>query len=99
MYRATTPTHIFDIGTEASALSKILITYKQNGSVILEKDKDAVECDGNLVKVKLTQEETNLFQCNKNADVQIRIKTEDGTVMASSVMNIYVNEILNEEVL
>ena len=99
MFRATTPTHTFDIGTDAASLSKILLTYQQGGETILEKDKTELTCDGTVISYKLTQEETKLFKANRTVSVQIRFMTAEGTVIASDIMAIPVNRVLNDEVL
>ena len=69
MIRATTPKHsfTFDVNPEET-FSEILITYAQNGKIVLEKHKsdltfEACDCFGGkpvyTAFVKLTQEEKN----------------------------------------
>ena len=111
MIRATTPKHIFtfDVDPEET-FSEILITYAQNGKIVLEKHKSDLmfeTCDcfgGKLVYrafVKLTQEETKLFTANPKGvvSVQVRALTEDGDAIASDVDQISVQNVLNDEVL
>ena len=40
MIRATTPKHVFAFETDPSEFSRILVTYGQDGYIILEKDQD-----------------------------------------------------------
>ena len=45
MIRATTPKHVFLFDADPSVYSKILITYQQNGAIVLEKTKDDLTFD------------------------------------------------------
>jgi len=111
MTRATTPTHRFYFDTDPSLYEKILITYAQNYRIVLEKTKDDFvisEIDNPSTGQKpfearytLTQEETNMFSANREDDVQIqvRVKTTAGEVLASTIKNVKVYEVLNDEVL
>ena len=111
MIRATTPTHrfFFDEDPEES-FSKILITYAQNGQVVLEKresDLTFEQCEDfggktvYIASLKLTQEETNLFAANPKGMVKIQIRaiTPDGEAVASDISSLSVENVLNDEVL
>ena len=111
MIRATTPKHMFtfDVNPEET-FSEILITYAQNGKIVLEKHKSDLsfeKCDcfgGKAVYtavVRLTQEETNMFAANPKGivSVQVRALTEDGDALASDIEQISVQNVLNDEVL
>ena len=99
MFRATTPTHTFDLGTDCSALEKIVVTYQQNGETVLEKEKDDLTLNGNIASVTLTQEEANKFLAYSKVFIQVRIKTTDGSVIASEIMEMKVADVLNAEVI
>lgn len=99
MIRATTPEHSFNLNTDASELSKIQITYTQDGVTKLTKTKSDLTIDGTWVSLTLTQEETKLFKADDDIELQIRYKTESGKVMASKVVYISVERVLNDEVL
>ena len=72
MIRATTPKHIFAFENDPSEFSRILVTYSQNGQIVLEKTQDdmtfGVETDektGDEIYVawyRLSQEETLRFK-------------------------------------
>lgn len=111
MIRATTPKHIFtfDVDPEET-FSEILITYAQNGKIILEKHKsdlsfETCDCFGGksvyTAFVKLTQEETKLFTANPKGiiSIQVRAITSDGDAVASNIEQISVQNVLNDEVL
>lgn len=107
MIRATTPLHefVFDVDPEA-AFEKILISYAQNGAVILEKEKDDLAfsqgTDGKYVaSVRLTQEETRLFsgKYQSPVTVQVRALTYLGEALASEKTTISIENVLNDEVM
>lgn len=98
MRRLTTPTHTFTLPINADLVDKFLLTYTQDGKIILEKNRDDMSVNGNVWSVKLTQEETKLF-AEDVARAQIRILTTGGDALASDKMRFYVDGVFNEEVL
>ena len=111
LYRATTPRHtfVFDIDPEEN-FKTILVSYEQDEAILLEKDKSdmvfATEQDdkGNISytgTVTLTQEEANLFLADpkKPVNLQVRVVTTGGAVLASDVYAMEVKRVLNDEVL
>ena len=101
MFRATTPTHTFTLPIDTSRLSKILITYAQNGNIVLEKTEADCTLEGCNVSLTLTQEETLLFTTEDDAriSIQIRVLTADGKAYASEIEKEFARNCLNEEVL
>ncbi len=105
--RATTPTHYFTIESDPGLFKRILITYMQNGEIVLEKEKDDISVteeteDEKTVYVlsyRLTQEETRRFSMDFPVFVQIRALTFDGAAPASNIVKIDVETVLNDEVL
>ena len=98
MKRASTPLHKLRIPFDASEIDKLKMTYTQNDKVVLEKGKEDFTVEGNVWLIRLTQEETNLFKADK-AQVQIRIKFTDGTVLPSEIFTLRVGPVLNDEVM
>lgn len=99
MIRGTTPTHIFNLPFAASTISKLRLTYAQNGDTVLEKTETDCTFDGNTVSVKLSQEESLLFEEQYKVELQLKALTTDGETMATAIKAISVGRILNEEVL
>lgn len=105
--RATTPTHYFTIETDPSQFKRLLITYKQGGNIVLEKEKGDIHVEEQTVdeetvyvlSYRLTQEETKLFDMNAPVYIQIRALTFDGAAPASDIVRIDVEDVLNDEVL
>lgn len=101
MIRGTTPTHTFTLpSTYANtSFSSLYITFKQGETVVEKKISDAgVTKSGSLIIVKLTQTETLKFSANSLdfVRVQLRGKTNDGTVIASKIISISVEDALKE---
>ncbi len=99
MYRASTPTHVFEIPFDASILSNALITYTQCGNVVLEKRLADCVVEGNKLIVRLTQKETNKFKCNRIVEIQLRVLSAAGEALVSDIFNEPCGRVLNDEVL
>lgn len=104
MYRVTTPTYTFTLPIQTSACKEILITLKQS-SIELEKHyenstlPDGMTLNGKDVYIHLTQEETKAFNTDHVVKAQVRVLTNDNEAFASQMINVYVNDVLNEEIL
>lgn len=99
MIRGTTPTHNFRLPFSAEMVSKFKVIYAQDDSVILTKENETCECDGNVIKVRLTQEETLKFDCKKAVQIQIRVLTLGGDALASNIKLVDVDKCLESEVI
>jgi hypothetical protein len=97
MIRGTTPTHLFNIPFDTTAVDKVKITYSQNGKEVLAK-KDC-KLDGKTISVTLTQDDTFLFDHNKDVEIQIRVLTLGGDVLANVPIKVGVSKCLDDEVL
>lgn len=99
MRRATTPTHEYELDIDTSIISQIRITYSQDGNIILTKNENDVEFVGNVAKVRLNQEETNLFGSDKIVEIQVRVLTLGNDAPASDIMRVPCERVLDDEVL
>ena len=99
MIQGTTPTHIFRLPIDTGTIRQLRITYSQNDSVVLEATEADVTLDGSEIRYRLTQEATLKFNPGSRVELQLKVLTEDGNVMASKVMQLSVSKILNTEVL
>ena len=104
MTRGTTPTHTFTLpdNLKTATLSALYITYAQRGKTVLEKTLSDVMINNGVITCTLTQADTLKFEvldqhcgCDKVA-IQVRMKTSDGTAMASDIMRISVQDILKD---
>jgi archaellum component FlaF (FlaF/FlaG flagellin family) len=101
MIRATTPTHTFTIDAnnlDLSTAQNIRLTYVQNGTTILEKNKNDVSIDGNTLTYVLTQEDTLAFNAAIPVEIQVTIKTSEGVVLKTGIVTIRADRALNTEV-
>ena len=95
----TTPTHVFTLPFEKDLLDDLRINYIQNKEKVLTKKKQDVEISGNDINLTLTQEETLLFKEGINVFVQVKIKTTEGLVLNSDIIEIRVDKSLDKEVI
>ena len=100
MERGTTPTHRFVGETDLTGASVLYLSYAQDGKILLEKTIDDVdisyengEC---VVKVRLTQKETLLFDEHRMVMIQIRVAFPDGTALASNIIKTSTTSLLKE---
>lgn len=99
MIRGTTPTHIFTLPFDAGQISQLRLTYSQDGTTVFEKNKTEVNLAGTQLEYTLTQTESLAFTEQKPVEIQLKIKTIDGVVVASKIMRTNASAVLNEEVL
>lgn len=100
MRRGTTPTHIFTLPISVEQCAVVRIIYAQGGESKLIKNKEDLSFEnGVTAKVTLTQEDTFLFNSRELVEIQVRIKTLDGTALASEILKVRVERLLENEVL
>ena len=93
MVRGTTPTIKYKIGLDTSTIVECVISFKQANIELFQKTYDEVEFSANDVSVTLTQEETLGFKAGK-LFTQIKVKTQEGKVYASPIIEMKVCESL-----
>lgn len=99
MIRGTTPTHTFRLSIETSTITELRITYVQLGKTVVEKTENDVKLGEKSISLTLTQEESLEFRAGSEVEVQLKVLTNVGTVLASPVISLTVGKILNTEVL
>lgn len=99
MFRGTTPTLEFKIPFDVSLIDELFVTITQANVVTVEKNKSQCELSGNVITVKLTQEDTLIFKdryFGGKARLQVRVKMLNGEALASDIINLEIGEILKE---
>ena len=91
MIKGSAPTHRFTIPATMLALgiAAVEVTYSQRGNIVLVKRGEQCKLVDNVVEVPLTQEDTLLFSESgalNDVKMQLRIRTNSGTVATSNVM-------------
>lgn len=99
MYRGSTPTHVFTLSIPVEDIKALRLTYAQGGRTVLEKTEKEVKMEGNLVTLRLTQEETLAFGQTAPVNIQLKVLLNSGAVLPSQIFRVHVDEILSEEVL
>ena len=99
MIQGTTPTHTFNLDIDTSLISKIRISYEQNGKIVLFKERKDCEITANAITVKLTQEETLKFDAPGNVRIQLHVVTPSGESIATMPMSVPVYILLDKVVL
>ncbi len=85
MRRGATPTFIFELPSEASRFPVIEIVFVQNGEEILTVDRSSLTLDGKEVSFVMSEDQSMSFTPSTNAEIQIRLVAEDGTVLLSEI--------------
>jgi hypothetical protein len=99
MMQGTTPTHIFKLPFDVSAVKAVQIIYAQNDTEVLTKDINDCELEGNTISTKLTQDETLQLDHRYNVQIQIRVLTAADDALASDVICVKCDRCLSDEVL
>lgn len=99
MIRGTTPTLEFALPFDAGILAEAWVTMSQDKKVVLNKELSDCQCEGNVLTVKLTQEDTLKLKCNCLAEIQIRARTTDGDAVASEIIAVSPDRILKDGVI
>lgn len=99
MRRGTTPTRTLKLPIDAGLIKELRVIYQQDGVNKLIKTKDDFRFEGNAASIKLTQEETFLFDDDQVVKIQARILTAGGDALASNVIRVKVRELLEDEVM
>lgn len=97
-FRGTTPTLTFNLPIEVPQIAAALLTIKE-GNVEIRKELTAMEKGENNLSVKLTQEETLKLMAYDSVQIQLRIRTLDGTAMATEIYSRSIKEILSDGVI
>lgn len=97
--RGTTPTHLFTLPFDTALIKSIKITYAHNKIPVLIKQTEDCTLEDHTVTVRLTQEETLLFENNWVVEVQLRVLMNNGDAIRSKVYNISAGVLLDDEVL
>lgn len=97
MVRGSTPTFVFSLPFPSDYVTMAKITFAQ-GCTNVERDLTTCACDGNDIKLTLTQEETLRFKSGVKTDIQLAVKAGE-FVFRSRIFKVDTEKTLNEEVL
>lgn len=99
MIQGSTPLHTFVLPFSTDFIQSIRVTYEQNKKVILSKETPDVAMNGNTVALRLSQEETLLFDSVVPARIQLHILTTGGDALPSKPKTVPVYVLLDKRVI
>ena len=99
MRKGTTPSFVFELPLQMDQISAAKVTFAVGDKIILEKHLQDCAYAENTITVKLTQEETFLFECNATIEMQLRVLTVNEDALSSDVFTIFAHQCLDDEVL
>lgn len=96
MIRGTTPVLEFTLPFSTSNLTDAYISFAQRGIVVIEKTIADCDCEGNVMRLKMTQKDTLSLHENRVTEIQIRVKTIEGDALASEIICVDTDKILKD---
>lgn len=96
--QGSTPIHKFTTPYKKDSVELAVVTYSQNGRIVLEKIEDVIIDDYSIL-TELTQQDTLSFDEKGDVKMQIKVKSTDGKVFPSHFVYASVKEVLNKEVI
>lgn len=97
MRRGSTPTNTFDVDINLTGAT-IIVSYAQQGKIILEKTGDELTVTPDSISLELSQEDTLKF-CAGEVLIQIRYVFPDGSADASNIIATTFERILHDGVI
>jgi hypothetical protein len=97
--RGSTPTHTFTAPCNGENIAKVNILYAQDDVFLFKKKTSDCNIQGSTISVKLTREESLLFNHRKPAQVQAVIQLTTGDILESLVETIGVDKLLDDGVI
>lgn len=99
MIQGTTPTHIFSLPVDASAVKELRIIYAQKEKPVLVKTTQDCTLEDKAATVRLTQQETFAFDRAYDVEIQLRLLTWGDDALASEIIRTTVGGCLGNEVM
>lgn len=95
MRRGTNPIVKMELNLDTSLIQECYITFKQN-NIEIEKTVSDCSIEEGCVSVQLSQDETLSFVTKYPVLTQARIKLSDGTICATDIIKLHVDEIIKD---
>lgn len=104
MYRGSTPKFIFPVTFDVNKLADFVLTFEQGDSIILQKTLEDCEVytdydvkkkkSVNKIAVRLTVEESFMFEPARQLHIQLRALLEDDLQLVTNEIETYVYDTL-----
>lgn len=102
MYRYTTPTIPITLDTvDFNEVDFFRVTIEKGDidwTFVIQPDEDAVDEETNTINLALTQEQTAQLSTGF-AKLQVRIKYNSGSVQATNIAKVSINDVLDEVII
>lgn len=96
MIRSSTPQHSFLLPFDyGNNVAKLLVSFKQDDKIILEKTGSDVQFSGKKFWYTLSQEETKMFSQGVYK-LQVKILSTDGNVLVSKIYYLRCEDVLDD---
>ncbi len=99
MIQGSTPLHTFVLPFNTDLIQAVRVTYEQKKKIVLSKETDEVAMEGNTIALRLSQEETLLFDSLVPARIQLHILTTGGDALPSKPKTLPVYVLLDKRVI
>lgn len=99
MIKGTTPTLEFELPFQINLIKNAYVTLSQKGVVVINKKYQECDCEGNILRVKLTQEDTIRLNANDIVEIQLRVLTTSEDALASEIWTATAERILYEGII
>lgn len=97
--RGTTPTHMFKLPFDTAQIKSIKVTYAHDKIPVLTKLTEDCTLVDHTITLRLTQEDTLLFENNWLVEVQLRVLMQNGDALRSKVYCLNAGVLLDDEVM
>lgn len=99
MIQGSTPLHTFVLPFKTEMIQAVRIIYEQKNKVVLSKETKDVSMDENTIALRLSQEETLLFDSSVMARIQLHILTTGGDALPSKPKTVPVYVLLDRRII
>ena len=99
MRKGTTPFFECELPFNVGLVKTAKLTISQKDNILIEKYKDDFEIIDNVLRYRMSQEETFLFENNSEAKAQLRVLTMNDEAFSTDPLVFRVFTCLDNEVL
>ena len=90
-YPGATEIHRFKIPMPATDIGSVLVSYRQRGTLVIEKESERIEAVDNescRAYIEMTEEETLKFEDWVDISAQVNVKSAEGGRIASKPLTV-----------
>ena len=96
MRRGTTSTLKFKLPFDTGVISVLNVAFEQRGSIVLEKTLSDCILSGDEILCPLSESDTLKLNGSTHVKIQLRIKKTNGDVVASDILEGFVERIIKD---